>query len=104
MDQNDQCVKGAGDQTGAGATPPGPADPGAAVMRLLAEHVPLTLLADLAAPDGPASQVILETEGLPDEAWWEADPGIEPPDEKRSDEVVLDPEAAHGGGPSWSAT
>jgi hypothetical protein len=44
-----------------------------AVMGLLAEHVPLALLADLVAPDGPVSQEILETEGLPEDAWWEAD-------------------------------
>ncbi len=42
------------------------------VMGLLAEHVPLALLADLAAPGGPVSQEILESEGLPDDAWWEA--------------------------------
>ncbi len=42
------------------------------VMGLLAEHVPLALLADLVAPDGPVSQEILESEGLPDDAWWEA--------------------------------
>jgi hypothetical protein len=41
------------------------------VMDLLSEHVPLALLADLADPDGPASPVILESEGLPDKAWWE---------------------------------
>jgi hypothetical protein len=42
------------------------------VMGLLAEHVPLALLADLVAPDGPVSQEILESEGLPDDPWWEA--------------------------------
>jgi hypothetical protein len=41
------------------------------VMGLLAEHVPLALLADLAVADGPVSQEILETEGLPADAWWE---------------------------------
>lgn len=41
------------------------------VMRLLSEHVPLTLLADLAQPAGPDSPDILEDEGLPDVAWWE---------------------------------
>lgn len=41
------------------------------VMRLLSEHVPLTLLADLAQPIGPDSPDILEHEGLPDVAWWE---------------------------------
>jgi len=49
------------------------------VMRLLSEHVPLTLLADLAQPTGPDSPEILEDEGLPDVAWWEptADEGAE---------------------------
>ena len=41
------------------------------VMDLLAEHVPLALLADLAAPSGENSTEILESEGLPDDAWWE---------------------------------
>lgn len=47
------------------------------VMHLLAQGVPLTLLADLASPGGPASPAILEDEGLPEVAWWEdehADP------------------------------
>jgi hypothetical protein len=43
----------------------------AEMMRLLGEHVPLTLLADLAERDGPPSPVILEDEGLPEVAWWE---------------------------------
>lgn len=42
----------------------------AEVMSLLAEGVPLALLADLANPDGPASPQILADEGLPDDAWW----------------------------------
>lgn len=42
------------------------------VMRLLAEHVPLALLADLAAPSGSDSTEILRTEGLPEDAWWES--------------------------------
>lgn len=45
----------------------------AEVMSLLAEGVPLTLLADLVSPDGPASPAILEDEGLPDVAWWDAE-------------------------------
>lgn len=45
-------------------------DAPAAVMDLLAEHVPLALLADLVAVGGPVSQEILESEGLPDDAWW----------------------------------
>ena len=44
----------------------------AEVMRLLTEGVPLALLADLVNPDGPASPAILEDEGLPDVAWWDA--------------------------------
>jgi hypothetical protein len=43
----------------------------AEMMRLLGEHVPLALLADLAERDGPPSPVILENEGLPEVAWWE---------------------------------
>ena len=54
--------------------PEQPADEQASVdvMRLLSEHVPLTLLADLAQPTGPDSPDILEHEGLPDVAWWES--------------------------------
>lgn len=40
-----------------------------AVMDLLAEHVPLTLLADLATAE-PRSGEILRTEGLPEDEWW----------------------------------
>ena len=40
-----------------------------AVMDLLAEHVPITLLVDLA--DAPESEALLEAEGLPDNPWWE---------------------------------
>lgn len=40
------------------------------VMDLLAEHVPLTLLADLAAAE-PRSGEILRAEGLPDDEWWQ---------------------------------
>jgi len=42
------------------------------VMDLLAVHVPLALLADLAAPSSVGSAEILESEGLPADAWWEA--------------------------------
>lgn len=42
------------------------------VMRLLSQHVPLALLADLAIPSGPESPQILQDEGLPDVAWWDA--------------------------------
>jgi hypothetical protein len=40
------------------------------VMELLEEHVPLSLLMDLVAPTGPDSQDILDTEGVPEHAWW----------------------------------
>lgn len=46
-----------------------PAD--AAVMELLSEKVPLSLLMDLSAPAGPDSEAILDEEGEPEEAWWE---------------------------------
>jgi hypothetical protein len=49
----------------------------AAVMGLLAEHVPLTLLADLAVAE-PRSEAILQAEGLPDDAWWEGDDAAAP--------------------------
>lgn len=39
-------------------------------MDLLAEHVPLTLLADLAAAE-PRSGEILRSEGLPEDEWWQ---------------------------------
>ena len=51
---------------------PWPGHDAATVMDLLAEHVPLALLADRVAPGGPESHRILEDEGLPDDAWWEA--------------------------------
>lgn len=44
----------------------------AVVMDLLAEHVPLTLLADLAVAE-PESEAILRSEGLPEDAWWVED-------------------------------
>jgi len=43
-----------------------------AVMDLLHDHVPLTLLVDLV--DAPASQQVLLEEGLPDEPWWDQVP------------------------------
>jgi len=72
-----------------GVTPP-------SVMDLLAEHVPLALLADLAAPDGPVSQAILETEGIPEDAWWEGDDRAEPAADAGPDELPVDPDAAAG--------
>ncbi|MGY4645861.1 hypothetical protein [Cellulomonas sp. URHB0016] len=44
------------------------------VKDLLDAHVPLTLLVDLFTDAAPPSAEILEAEGLPDTAWWEADP------------------------------
>ncbi len=43
------------------------------VLDLLAEGVPMALIADLIDPAGPPSPVILEEEGAPDEAWWVPD-------------------------------
>ncbi|MFC3690036.1 hypothetical protein [Aquipuribacter hungaricus] len=40
-----------------------------AVMDLLHDHVPLTLLVDLV--DAPASEQVLREEGLPEDSWWE---------------------------------
>jgi hypothetical protein len=41
------------------------------VMTMLQEHVPLALLCDLTEPSGPTSREILDTEGEPDDRWWE---------------------------------
>lgn len=59
----------------------------AEVMNLLAQHVPLALLADLVSPDGPASPRILEDEGLPDVEWWQDphDEAHETVDSRRSE-------------------
>jgi len=43
------------------------------VKDLLDAHVPLTLLVDLLTDAAPPSAEILESEGLPDTAWWEPD-------------------------------
>jgi len=43
----------------------------ALVMGLLSQHIPIALLCDLSAPEGPASEQILAEEGLPETAWWE---------------------------------
>ncbi|HEY0189364.1 MAG TPA: hypothetical protein VGC67_17905 [Cellulomonas sp.] len=56
------------------------------VMDLLAEHVPLALLADLAETK-PRSAAILADEGLPADAWWE------------QDDTPGDPDAAAGPDP-----
>ncbi|MBO9554793.1 hypothetical protein [Cellulomonas sp.] len=43
------------------------------VKDLLDAHVPLTLLVDLLTDAAPPSAEILESEGLPDTAWWDQD-------------------------------
>jgi len=60
------------------------------VMDLLAEHVPLALLADLAAPDGPVSTEILASEGLPDDAWWETSDDVGTPPSADDPELAPD--------------
>ncbi|WP_298462565.1 hypothetical protein [uncultured Cellulomonas sp.] len=55
-------------------SPVEPGHEGDEVMDLLAEHIPLALLLDLAPTDGPASEEILRAEGVPDDAWWEPEP------------------------------
>ncbi len=42
-----------------------------AVMVLLHDKIPLSLLLDLTTPAGPRSQEILVEEGSPEDAWWE---------------------------------
>ncbi|WP_432548069.1 hypothetical protein [Kineococcus sp. SYSU DK004] len=46
------------------------ADPARA---MLSEHIPLSLIMDMASPEGPRSAELLEAEGLPEDAWWEQD-------------------------------
>ena len=67
------------DTTGPGLTGARPTGTTEEFLDLLAEHVPLALLADLAAPSGPGSTEILRTEGLPDDAWWEPTSATTPP-------------------------
>jgi len=43
------------------------------VMEMLSEHIPLSLIMDMASPDGPHSAELLESEGMPDEEWWKQD-------------------------------
>jgi len=59
----------------------------AGVMHLRSEGVPLALLADLADPSGPSSPSILEDEGLPDVAWWDADAAVENEEAEAADEA-----------------
>lgn len=42
-----------------------------AVMTMLHDHVPLSLLCDLRSPEGPESAEILAEEGAPETRWWE---------------------------------
>lgn len=42
------------------------------VRDLLAEHVPLALIVDLVTPEATSAE-ILESEGLPEDSWWEKD-------------------------------
>lgn len=78
-------------------------DPTGVVMDLLAEHVPLTLLADLAVAE-PRSEAILAAEGLPEDAWWEGeDEGDDAPPStgpRAEDDVPADPDAAAGPQPA----
>ena len=41
------------------------------VKELLHDHVPLSLLVDLAEPENLDSRAILEQEGEPEGQWWE---------------------------------
>ena len=43
---------------------------GEQLIEMLAEHVPISLIMDLAVPAGPNSRDILDTEGAPDGTWW----------------------------------
>ena len=45
-------------------------EPADYVKELLGEHVPLSLIVDLAEPGGPDSEDILAAEGAPAQAWW----------------------------------
>ncbi|GAB7193313.1 hypothetical protein NUM3379_40220 [Kineococcus sp. NUM-3379] len=39
-------------------------------LSMLQDHIPLSLIMDMVAPDGPHSRELLETEGLPEQEWW----------------------------------
>jgi hypothetical protein len=49
-------------------------DAESAVMDLLSEKVPLSLIIDLSSPAGPDSEQIMDDEGTPDDPWWEPVP------------------------------
>ncbi len=57
-------------------------DVSAEMMHLLADGVPLALIADLASPGGPHSPEILAEEGMPDVDWL----GERPPSEGDGDD------------------
>lgn len=52
------------------AAHPVPESADEAMMSMLHEHVPLSLLCDLTAPQGPESAEILAEEGEPETRWW----------------------------------
>ncbi|NAZ88764.1 hypothetical protein [Kineococcus indalonis] len=53
------------------ATSGGTGSPGARpVMEMLSEHIPLSLIMDMVSPEGPHSEELLVSEGLPDQEWW----------------------------------
>jgi hypothetical protein len=55
-----------------GATADRSPEPGAEQTKGLFEgHVPMSLIMDLTPPEGPHSRDILDSEGAPDDAWWE---------------------------------
>jgi len=63
--------------TSSTSPPPKPTEPnapagGEQVMEMLGTHVPISLIMDLAAPAGPHSQEILDSEGQPETTWWVA--------------------------------
>ena len=58
-----------------------------AVMGLLHDHVPLTLLVDLV--DAPPSEQVLVEEGIPAQRWWE-------PAEVQGTAIDGDASAGHG--------
>ena len=59
-----------GDQRGADAGTRAEDHSDVRVMSMLEEHVPLALLCDLGAADGPTSAEILAEEGAPETEWW----------------------------------
>ena len=60
--------------------------PSARVMTWLTHHVPITLIADLADPEGPRSREILTYEAVADDARRDAQQLASPPLRSGSDE------------------